>query len=105
MKFGPLLRWALGTAIAVSVAATSATPVAAQQRGSVKGTVRDAGTQRPVTGVQVLIPNTQLQTTTDAQGKYEITGVPAGGSYAGWLAGGGAYADGTRAGGTYGGGA
>ena len=79
MKFGPFLRWALGAAIAMSVAATSATPVAAQERGSVKGTVRDAGTQQPVAGVQVMIPNTQLQTTTDGKGQYEITGVTVGG--------------------------
>jgi TonB-linked SusC/RagA family outer membrane protein len=80
MKFGRFLRWALGAAVAMGLAATGATPAAAQQRGSVRGTVRDAGTQQPVAGVQVLIPNTQLQTTTDAQGRYEITGVPAGGA-------------------------
>ena len=79
MKFGPLLRWALAAAMAVGIATTGATPPAAQQRGSVKGTVRDAGTLQPVSGVQVMIPNTQLQTTTDARGAYEINGVPAGG--------------------------
>ena len=79
MKFGPLLRWALAAAMAVGIATTGATPAAAQQRGSVKGTVRDAGTLQPVSGVQVMIPNTKLQTTTDAKGAYEINGVPAGG--------------------------
>jgi TonB-dependent starch-binding outer membrane protein SusC len=80
MKFGPFLRWALAAAMAAGVASTGATPAAAQQRGSVKGTVRDAGTQQPVAGVQVLILDTRLQTTSDAQGHYEITGVPAGGA-------------------------
>jgi TonB-linked SusC/RagA family outer membrane protein len=59
---------------------TSAAPAAAQQRGTIRGTVREASSQRPVEGVQVLIPGTQLSTTTDAQGRFELAAVPVGGA-------------------------
>jgi TonB-linked SusC/RagA family outer membrane protein len=72
-----LFWWAFMT---VALAAfVNATPGAAQQRGTIRGTVREADTQRPVPGVQVFIPGTQMATVTDPQGRYEFTGVPAGG--------------------------
>ncbi|GIW51412.1 MAG: hypothetical protein KatS3mg081_0767 [Gemmatimonadales bacterium] len=66
-------------AVAAFAAFVNATPGAAQQRGTIRGTVREADTQRPVPGVQVFIPGTQMATVTDAQGRYEFTGVPVGG--------------------------
>ncbi|GIW51378.1 MAG: SusC/RagA family TonB-linked outer membrane protein [Gemmatimonadales bacterium] len=72
-----LFRWAF-TLVALA-AFVNATPGAAQQRGTIRGTVREADTQRPVPGVQVFIPGTQMATVTDAQGRYEFTGVPVGG--------------------------
>ena len=50
--------------------------VAAQ--GTVTGRVIDQDTQAPVVGVQVVIVGTQRGALTDAEGRYSITGVPAG---------------------------
>lgn len=54
------------------------TDVAAQAGGSVRGTVTQAGTQRPLAGAQVFIKGTQRGRVSDATGVYLITGVPAG---------------------------
>ncbi|MBI2401821.1 MAG: carboxypeptidase-like regulatory domain-containing protein, partial [Gemmatimonadetes bacterium] len=45
-----------------------------------RGIVREASSQRPVDGVEVFVPGTQMRTTTDAQGRFELAGVPAGGA-------------------------
>jgi RNA polymerase sigma factor (sigma-70 family) len=52
----------------------------------IRGTVRDKGTGEPIVGARVFTPFTrdndpQAQTTTDAAGRYELTGLP-GGKYA-----------------------
>jgi TonB-dependent starch-binding outer membrane protein SusC len=52
--------------------------LAAQERGSITGIVLDAGTQRPVAGVQIQVVGTQLGTITNQQGRYLILNVPAG---------------------------
>lgn len=52
--------------------------LAAQAGGTVAGQVLDAASQAPVEGVQVMIVGTQRGTTTNAQGRYSIAGVPAG---------------------------
>jgi len=80
MKHHALYRWAFAIAGALALWITNAAPATAQQRGSVRGTVREASSQRPVPGVQVFVPGTQMSTTTDAQGRFELTGVPAGGA-------------------------
>ena len=80
MKHHALFRWALAILGACALWVVSAAPATAQQRGTVRGTVREAASQKPVEGVQVLIPGTQMATTTDAQGRFELAGVPAGGA-------------------------
>ncbi len=80
MKYRALFRWAFAIGGALALWVASATPAAAQQRGTIRGTVREATSQRPIEGVQVFIPGTQMSTTSDAQGRYELTGVPAGGA-------------------------
>lgn len=50
----------------------------AQATGVVTGRVTDADRQQPVSGASVVIVGTQRGTLTDANGRYELTGVPAG---------------------------
>lgn len=56
----------------------SATQVAAQATGTIRGTVREARTAQPVAGAQVSVTGTQRGTLTNAQGEFLIPGVPAG---------------------------
>ncbi len=72
------LRWA---AVALCVLAAGAR-VEAQQppanRATVTGVVRDVQSGAPVVGVNVSVPRTSLQTTTDAEGRYTLRNVPFG---------------------------
>src|SRR3989304_10502611 len=86
MKYHALFRWTFAITGALALWITNAAPATAQQRGTVRGTVREASSQRPVPGVQVFVPGTQMSTVTNAQGQFELTGVPAGG--AAWGGGG-----------------
>ncbi len=54
---------------------------AVRAQGSIVGTVRDAGTSAPLARATVAILGTRLSAETDAEGRYTLTGVPAG-SYA-----------------------
>jgi TonB-linked SusC/RagA family outer membrane protein len=58
--------------------ATTAVFAHAQQTGTVTGRVTRVGTAEPVPGVQVQIAGTERGALTDAQGRFVITGVPAG---------------------------
>ncbi|MBI2401817.1 MAG: TonB-dependent receptor [Gemmatimonadetes bacterium] len=80
MKYHALFKWAFMTAGALALWVANAAPATAQQRGTLRGTVREASSQRPVAGVQVFVPGTRMSTTTDAQGRFELAGVPAGGA-------------------------
>ncbi len=80
MKHHALFRWTFAIAGALTLWLANAAPATAQQRGSIRGTVREASSQRPVEGVQVFVPGTQMSTTTDTQGRFELAGVPAGGA-------------------------
>ncbi|HKK92919.1 MAG TPA: SusC/RagA family TonB-linked outer membrane protein [Longimicrobiales bacterium] len=71
-----VLRLTLPVALLVAVFGAFA-PVQAQT-GSVTGTVRDAGTGQPLTGVQMVIVGTNSGALTNAEGRYLITGVPTG---------------------------
>lgn len=53
-------------------------PVAAQATGTIQGTVTDAQAMRPLSDVQVSIPGTRHGALTNAQGRYQLVGVPAG---------------------------
>src|SRR5437763_9701633 len=50
----------------------------ALQTGSVAGTVRDAGSRAPLAAVGVTVVGTRLTSTTQADGRYAIVGVPPG---------------------------
>ena len=80
MKYHALFRWTFAIAGALALWVANAAPATAQQRGTIRGMVREASSQRPVAGVEIFVPGTQMRTTTDAQGRFELTGVPAGGA-------------------------
>lgn len=63
------------------LAALMASPAAFAQTGTLRGTVVDATTQQPLPGVNVALADTSRGTATDAQGRFEITGL-APGTYA-----------------------
>ena len=71
---GPLLA----AAVAVCVSALVPLGLLAQQGGTVTGRVTDAGLNTPIQETQVLVVGTARGTQTDAQGRYTISGVPAG---------------------------
>ena len=48
------------------------------QTGTVTGVVTDSTTGDPIPGVSILVSGTQIGTSTDANGEYDLTGVPAG---------------------------
>lgn len=52
--------------------------LAAQSTGTVQGSVVDAATQQPLTGVQVHVVGSALRTLTSAEGRFMLVGVPAG---------------------------
>lgn len=64
--------------LAVLALALGAAPALAQQ-GTVTGQVIDASNLQPMQGVQVFIPDTDIGTLTNDEGRYRLTGVPAGG--------------------------
>lgn len=77
---GGFLRRSM-TALAALAAAVSlawAAPAAAQQTGIVQVTVTNLETGEPVANAQIQIVNTSIGGTTDAQGRYRATNVPAG---------------------------
>jgi TonB-dependent starch-binding outer membrane protein SusC len=67
-------RWLLSLCAGVLLPAA----LHAQERGTVTGTVTDAATQRPLSGVQVQVVGTQLGTITNQQGRFLVHNVPAG---------------------------
>jgi len=69
-----------GTALAAVLTLALAVPVAAvaQERATVTGEVRDAATQAPLAGAQVLIEGTNFGGITSAAGRFVILNVPPG---------------------------
>ena len=65
----------LGACVALTCACTLS--AAAQTTGTVKGTVVDAATQRPLDGAQISVLGTDLGTLTNAAGQYQFN-VPLG---------------------------
>jgi outer membrane receptor protein involved in Fe transport len=57
----------------------SVTQVTGQATGTIRGTVTEARTARPIAGAQVSVSGTQHGTLTNAQGQFLLPGVPAGG--------------------------
>ena len=56
----------------------AARPLAAQGAGTVRGTVTDSATGRPVAGVQLTVAGAPARAVTTEAGTYQLTGVPAG---------------------------
>jgi TonB-linked SusC/RagA family outer membrane protein len=64
--------------LGVLFAVLAATNAGAQETGSIRGKVREAGSLRPLAGVQVTIPNSGRGALTNSSGDYLLVGVPAG---------------------------
>lgn len=69
-----LLGLFLATALVVAVH----TPVAAQSTGTIQGRVVEAGTQRPLSGGQIVLVGTTRGVVTNMAGEYLLPGLPAG---------------------------
>lgn len=67
-------RVALGVVCACALAGQTADP----QTGTVRGLVRDVRGGEPLARVRARVVGTALETATDADGRFEITGVPVG---------------------------
>lgn len=65
-------------ALALFLAATLSGDVAAQQTGSVEGTVTASQTGQPLVGAQVSIEGTDLGALSNESGRFTVNGVPAG---------------------------
>ena len=82
----PFVRGIMVAATVLTLGIAGAADAAAQATGSIRGTVVDATSLRPLSGAQVFVPSpsqgavagTNLGTITDAQGRYLIANVPAG---------------------------
>lgn len=68
------MSWLIA-ALFVLVTAPSAS---AQQTGTVQGTITNVSTRQPVQGARVAVTGTSLSGTTNAQGFFQIAGVPTG---------------------------
>ncbi|MDQ3387918.1 MAG: TonB-dependent receptor plug domain-containing protein, partial [Gemmatimonadota bacterium] len=64
--------------LATPVLITTAHPLVAQGPGTIRGTIVETGTRRPLSGAQITLVGTARRVVTDAQGEYTLTGVPAG---------------------------
>jgi TonB-linked SusC/RagA family outer membrane protein len=64
--------------IAVLVASIALPHAAAAQVGAIRGTVTDSATGRGIGAAQVIVPGTTRGTVTDEQGRYTLSGLPAG---------------------------
>lgn len=73
---GRALALSLGVATLLSLGI--ARPAAAQETGTVRGRVVDAGSRQPLSDVQVTVSGTALGAVTGTAGEYSISGVPAG---------------------------
>src|SRR5690606_21682923 len=74
-------RYTLGVLVAAVLLfgrAWGAELAAQAGQGTIRGTVIDAGTLRPIAGVQLVVPGTGRQALSNANGQYLILGVPAG---------------------------
>src|SRR5678810_88736 len=66
------------TTMAIVACLTPIASVAAQQSGTVRGRVTEAGSQRPVADVQVTVVGTGSGALTGQNGEYTIANIPAG---------------------------
>jgi TonB-linked SusC/RagA family outer membrane protein len=72
------IRRTLAFALGMLLLAWNAQDVAAQSAGAIRGRITEAGTNQPISGVQISIVGTQRGTITDQSGAFLIPAVPAG---------------------------
>lgn len=72
------VRPALTLVAATALLGMAALPLSAQATGTLRGTVTDAASGRPLSGAQVTVPGTGKAAVTSASGQYVLTNVPAG---------------------------
>jgi TonB-linked SusC/RagA family outer membrane protein len=72
------LRGALAVAGAIGLSAMAATTLAAQQGGTVRGTITDSVGRAPIVGAQIVVTGSARGTITNDQGQYTLRDVPAG---------------------------
>jgi TonB-linked SusC/RagA family outer membrane protein len=73
-----LARAALGAGVAAALTGSLASPLAAQQTGSISGRVIVEGANRPLPQAQVGVVGTAIGTQTNDNGEYRLNNVPAG---------------------------
>ncbi len=73
-----MYRFRIRCLLAAAMAAFGTAPLMAQEDGAVRGAVIFLESGTPVAGATVRIPATGASTTTDAEGRFEIAGLPAG---------------------------
>lgn len=78
MWFPSSRQLAWGLALAGILGSFAPTPAAAQQTGTITGQVTDAAAGEPLAGAQVRVVGTSVRTSTNAEGRYTLRGVPAG---------------------------
>lgn len=64
--------------LALFTAATTGHGLAAQETGHIRGSVREAGTLRPLSTVRVILPSSGSAVLTSAAGTFQLLNVPAG---------------------------
>jgi len=67
------LRWLSTLALGMAFLPSA---TVAQERATITGTVMEAGTQRPLSGVQVTVATLKLTTVTDVNGRYILSVLP-----------------------------
>lgn len=73
-----LISFLRGWLLAAAVLVASAAPAAAQNTGTIEGSVVSAADQAPVGGAAVVVAGHAHRVLTDARGRFRLTGVPAG---------------------------
>ena len=76
--FSHVVRVTLICSAGAVLAAMPIRSASAQAMGSVRGTVVEAGSRRPVSDVQVLVVGSSLGAVTGGDGTFRLTNVPAG---------------------------
>ena len=78
MQQGFCRKWLAAAGMLVCMLVVGAAPLAAQATGSISGTVTNAVTNRPLSGVRILVVGTTLQGVSNNAGRYTIRQVPVG---------------------------
>src|SRR5207244_5044012 len=82
LRFEPARRGSEPLAVriqfAFNFAPPPAPPVPSEQLVNVSGTVRERGSRRWLSGIEVSLREANLSAVTDAQGRFELRGVPPG---------------------------